>query len=577
MEESKQNELLVTTQKASQITEQMVRDHLNIPDAKITLNTSPKGFLIEGINKDRVNELLEKGQDTLNNETINFAENDQYCTIFIKGITEDVKEGDLSSALSTEGRICMTSIPKDSNHKIKGTSFVRFNRKEDAIKAAKKYPKLTVNGVVMEISEFDEKARPVVNESITIKNLPNTFTEASLQEIFSQFGSIADVRYTDGQDTATIFYSTPGSVTKAVQSYNGKVFEDKMLIVSASDSEKKKVSTNYNNLYVGNVDPSTSEEELRETFSKYGEIESLLMPTRPLNKDGKSITIRKPYIYVSFKDSKAASDVIKEMDARSYWGRNLDINYYDPDRKRTNREKYSQPQAAAGQNMMQEFANAMMTVFSQMQLNSRGRGGYGGPPGGYRGTGGYNRGRGSNRGGPRGNTRGTRGATRGYTGGYGNVRSQYEKPMMGGPMGMPPMGGMAPPMSQPMPGASYGHSSNSMGQPPMPSGQPPMASSMPPMSSQQQPAQQDADDQNDDVLKLKIEEYDQNENEIGTFLYNKIEGTHGEEMAGRIVGMFLDLPANEIYEILHSDEVYRKYISDAENLIKTSAEEQEGE
>lgn len=268
------------------------------------------------------------------------------------------------------------------------------------------------------------------------------------------------------------------------------------------------------------------------------------------------------------------------MDNQIFWGKALDIDYYDADRKRNNKERYTAP-AQPSANLFNEFANVMMSVMSQMAgMNMRG--GHSGPSSGYRGGAQYNRGtRGNNRGGQRGATRGGgRGGSRGGPSGYYNTRSQYQqKPMMGGAMGMPPLGGGMvppmggmPPMGSQMAGPGYVQQEQPMPQPSqmnmMPPMQQPMQAPIQPQAPPKQQVEETVDSEEEFVMSLKKEEYSDHENEIGTFLYNKIEVTHGADMAGRIAGMFLDLPAEEVESILHSKESYNKYIADAENLIK---------
>ena len=208
-----------------------------------------------------------------------------------------------------------------------------------------------------------------------------------------------------------VTYSNAGVVNKAIQGLNGKKLDDQTFFISETIDKKKKVTT-YNNLYVGNVDPKVTEAEIREVFEKYGEIESLLMPTRTIIGDsGEKQTIRKNHIFIAFKDSKVASTVIKELDQRYIWNRNLDIDYYDIDRKK-NAASRKAPAMAISPSQTQDLMNVMINAFSMVLGNMRGgRGGYNSAPssGGYRGN--QNSSSYNNRG-TRG-TRGGRGAPRG--------------------------------------------------------------------------------------------------------------------------------------------------------------------
>jgi len=48
---------------------------------------------------------LNREKTRSNNEKVNFAEDDPFCTLFIKGINKSIDENDLASALSSEGKI----------------------------------------------------------------------------------------------------------------------------------------------------------------------------------------------------------------------------------------------------------------------------------------------------------------------------------------------------------------------------------------------------------------------------------------------------------------------------------------
>ena len=571
----------------------------------------------------------------------------------------------------------MTSIPRDSSHKPKGMCFVRFNRKSDALNVVDKYATLLVNGETLECSKYDSNVSKVISESANFRNIPEGLGDHELLKLFEEFGIVKDIRINKENNSGIVYFSSSGSVQKAVQALNGKSMAENNVFYITQNEDQSKRAKQYNNLYVGNVDRRVTEAEIREVFSKFGEIESILLPTfkgkgenGEFNKD-----VRKSHVYISFKESKSASDAIKEMDSREKWGRPLNVDFYtDFDtRKKTmdrsagyknSRDGNSYNMSQGNSNLVQEFTAAMMNVMSQFSaMNMRGRGGHSGPSSGYRGNNSYRGSRGGNRGGTRGN-RG-RGSMRGGT--Y-NVRSQYEHPktMMPNAMGLPPMGSMGhgmggmppmgqlpmsqppmsqPPMSQPpmsqLPMSQPPMSQPPMSQPPMsqppmtqppmsqppmsqppmtqppmsqppmsqppmsqppmsqppmsqppmtqppmsqpPMSQPPMTTPMatpmfnqpdnalptPPMQQEELPTQSQElfEPPQIDVLAIPMEQYEQSENEIGTFLYNKIEVSHGSEMAGRIAGMFLDIPPEELYQILHDDDTYKRYITDAEELI----------
>ena len=176
------------------------------------------------------------------------------------------------------------------------------------------------------------------------------------------YGTISAFHVNRENGTGMVTYSNVGVVHKAIQGLNGRNLDDQTFFISETIDKKKKVTT-YNNLYVGNVDPNVTENEIREVFEKYGEIESLLMPTRTVaGDDGEKQTVRKNHIFIVFKDSKVASNVIKELDGRYIWNKNLDIDYYDNDRKKQAAAKKA-PAAGISPAQTQDLMNVMMNAF----------------------------------------------------------------------------------------------------------------------------------------------------------------------------------------------------------------------
>jgi len=147
MEESKGTKIIIAVDKVSQITQEDIRDYFKAENMLIEVINSPKGFRVL-LETEYAQNLLDKEDDTLKNESIHFIEDDNHCTLYIKGVTEKVEEHDLSAVLKDQGKIIMISIPKGADHKPTGeTAFVRFYRKESAIQAAKKFETITINDV----------------------------------------------------------------------------------------------------------------------------------------------------------------------------------------------------------------------------------------------------------------------------------------------------------------------------------------------------------------------------------------------------------------------------------------------
>jgi RNA recognition motif-containing protein len=74
-----------------------------------------------------------------------------------------------------------------------------------------------------------------------------------------------------------------------------------------------------NRIYVGNLPFSVTQEQLKELFSQYGEIEEAVVVTNKFS--GRS----KGFGFVSFKDEASADKAIAEMNKKEVEGRPLNV------------------------------------------------------------------------------------------------------------------------------------------------------------------------------------------------------------------------------------------------------------
>jgi polyadenylate-binding protein len=119
---------------------------------------------------------------------------------------------------------------------------------------------------------------------------------------------------------------------RAVEDMNEKEIDGHKLYVKEAlkkadrESEKKKEQLRFKNskkrcnLYVKNFPPTTTEEELRELFGKYGEIESIKM----LPKEGEAL-----YAFVCFKQPDAAALAKQQLNLQTFNNKLLYINNYE--------------------------------------------------------------------------------------------------------------------------------------------------------------------------------------------------------------------------------------------------------
>lgn len=177
--------------------------------------------------------------------------------------------------------------------------------------------------------------------------MPDDWDEKKVRTLFEAFGRISSLfmgKHSIGPyaficygaaDSADREYG-PNCAAKAVQAMDNKDFDGKQLYCKpalkkherekelAHETLKYKNSKKRCNLYVKNFTAETTEEDLKNLFATFGEIESLKLFQQ---KDGKM-----PFAFVCFKTPDTASQV-KTANLQLN-GRPLYINHYEMKQQR---------------------------------------------------------------------------------------------------------------------------------------------------------------------------------------------------------------------------------------------------
>lgn len=93
-------------------------------------------------------------------------------------------------------------------------------------------------------------------------------------------------------------------------------------------------------VYVGNLPFSTGQEELKEAFSKFGEVTEVSIITDKFS--GRS----KGFGFVTFAKKEDADKAVSEMDSKDFQGRAIKVSIakpIDPDRPRPQKRNFSRP------------------------------------------------------------------------------------------------------------------------------------------------------------------------------------------------------------------------------------------
>lgn len=82
-------------------------------------------------------------------------------------------------------------------------------------------------------------------------------------------------------------------------------------------------------LYVGNLSPDTTPEELREAFQAHGEVDSVSLPAEQM-KQGAPVGAHRGYGFVVMTDRKAAAAAIAALNGKTIHGQAVSVRVAIP-------------------------------------------------------------------------------------------------------------------------------------------------------------------------------------------------------------------------------------------------------
>ncbi|KAL0309631.1 UNVERIFIED_CONTAM: Polyadenylate-binding protein 7 [Sesamum radiatum] len=212
------------------------------------------------------------------------------ASLYVGDLQQDVTDGMLFDAFSEFKSLASVRICRDS---ATGRSlcygYVNFISRQDvAIRAIQVKNHSKVNGKAIRVmwSHRDSDARRSGIGNVFVKNLSDSIDSMKLQENFQKFGNILSCKVVTSQDGKSqgygfVQFESEDSANAAIEKLNGSTLGGKQMyvgkFVKKSDRALPSHEAKYTNLYMKNVDADVSEEVLKEKFSEYGKILSLVI------------------------------------------------------------------------------------------------------------------------------------------------------------------------------------------------------------------------------------------------------------------------------------------------------------
>ncbi|KAL5832726.1 hypothetical protein ACOSQ3_016400 [Xanthoceras sorbifolium] len=234
-------------------------------------------------------------------------------SLYVGDLDPSVTENQLAHIFSKFGELDSTVLCQDGmTQQSLCYGFVNFLRLGDAKRAIDALNYSMINGKSIRImwQQPNSETRNNGIGNLFVKNLNDSIDNKKLNKIFSKFGNILSSKVAvleDGKSKGYGFvqYENQESANNALQNLNGSIVEGKPLYV-AHHIKKSNRTQSFNNLYVKNLELNFTEEFLKEKFSKFGNITSLVI-SRDVNG------VSRGFGFVNFENADDAKRAMETM------------------------------------------------------------------------------------------------------------------------------------------------------------------------------------------------------------------------------------------------------------------------
>ncbi|KAI8363884.1 hypothetical protein BD560DRAFT_403764 [Blakeslea trispora] len=288
-------------------------------------------------------------------------------TLFLSKLPANVRENDIRTLLQH----CMPIeivLDRENN-----CGQLRFSHRRYADRAYSLYNGFTfTNNAKLELQMYQEKRLDRTASAVLLKvnGLPDYFDDNKLYDVFRSFGplNLCKCVMKDGafRGTAFVQFFFPHNSDDAEAQLNDQLLDGHKLSVvpfmpkrphasqqqipqspppqqqpqqqhrqpqqqkREESSEETAQSVDIMNLYVKNLDPHITSEELKQAFSKFGRIISARVMSNPATQHSKG------YGFVSYGKSEEAAAALQTMNGTMLGSRPLAVAYHEPRKGRNN-------------------------------------------------------------------------------------------------------------------------------------------------------------------------------------------------------------------------------------------------
>ncbi|GAV52498.1 hypothetical protein ZYGR_0AG04890 [Zygosaccharomyces rouxii] len=225
-------------------------------------------------------------------------------------------------------RVCRDAITKTSL----GYAYVNFNDYEAGKQAIEKLNYTPIKGQPCRImwSQRDPSLRKKGSGNIFIKNLHSDIDNKALHDTFSVFGNILSCKIATDEVTGKskgfgfVHFESDEAAREAIDAINGMLLNGQEVYVAPHVSRKDRQSkleeakANYTNVYIKNINLETRDEDFEEFFKKIGPVTSI-----HLEKDAEGKL--RGFGFVNYETHADAAKAVEELNGAEFNGQQLHV------------------------------------------------------------------------------------------------------------------------------------------------------------------------------------------------------------------------------------------------------------
>ncbi|KAI3465422.1 hypothetical protein Pfo_022085 [Paulownia fortunei] len=240
------------------------------------------------------------------------------ASLYVGDLEATVDENRLYDLFSQVAPVVSVRICRDQTRRSSlGYAYVNFNTPMDASNARDVLNFTHVNGKPIRImfSHRDPSLRKSGYANLFIKNLDPSIDNKALYETFSAFGTVLSCKVAvDNNEKSKgygfVQFDKEEASQNAIKRLNGMLMNDKQVYVGTfvrrQERNRAKGSPEFKNVYVKNLSESTTDENLKKIFEKFGPITSAVVMK---DANGKS----RCFGFVNFENTDSAAAAVENL------------------------------------------------------------------------------------------------------------------------------------------------------------------------------------------------------------------------------------------------------------------------